>query len=158
MNAIVQAALDAQIATLAREVDTPVAPFGYGTDLSCITDLTEDLAEVDPNSTQAIAKALIRRLITPRGALPDDKDYGYDLRGLLNQGTTLAQLRSAGGQARSECRKDDRVSDVQVTASFTLGTSTLSVSIEVTPADPQLDTFSFTFALTDTSAVIEVIS
>ena len=158
MNSTVQAALDQQLATLTREVDAPVAPLGYGTDLSCVTDLTEDLAEVDPNSVQGIAEALIRRLITPRGALPDDPDYGYDLRGLLNRGTTLAELRNASGQARSEVRKDDRVRDADVAASFTLGNSTLNVTIAVTPADPALDAFSFTFALTDTSVVIEVIS
>jgi hypothetical protein len=158
MNATVKASLDAQLAALVREVDAPVAPLGYGTDLSCITDLTEDLAEVDANSVQAIAEALIRRLTTPRGGLPDDPDYGYDLRGMLNRGVTLAELRTVTGQARSECRKDDRVRDVDVSASFTLGNSTLSVAIAVTPADPAVDDFSFTFALTDSSVVIEVIS
>ena len=157
MNALVQASIAEQIATLQRVVDAPVAPFGYGTDLSCVTDLAEDLAEVDPTSNQAIAEALIRRLITPRGGLPDDPDYGFDLRGLLNRGVTLAELRAVTGQARSEVRKDDRVADAKVSAAFCLQGSTLSVSVEVTPADVDNDTFSFTFALTDTAVTIEVI-
>lgn len=157
MNALVQASLIEQIATLERVVDAPVAPLGYGTDLSCVTDLAEDLAEVDATSNTAIAQALIRRLITPRGSLPDDPDYGFDLRGLLNRGVTLAELRAVTGQARSELRKDDRVSDAKVSAAFTLANSTLSVTVEVTPADVDRDVFSFTFALTDSSVAIEVI-
>jgi hypothetical protein len=157
MNALVQTSIAEQLATLAPVVDTPVAPLGYGVDLSCVTDLAEDLPEVDCMSNQAIAEALIRRLITPRGALPDDPDYGFDLRGLLNRGVTLAELRAVTGQARSEVRKDDRVLDAKVSASFTLQNSTLSVSIEVTPADVDNNTFSFTFALTDTTVAIEVI-
>lgn len=158
MNTIVSDAIADQLATLTREVDAPVAPLGYGTDLSCVTDLTEDLAEVDPRSNQAIAEALIRRLITPRGSLPDDPDYGYDLRGMLNRGVTLSDLRAVTGQVRSEVRKDDRVADAEVTAAFTPGNSTLSVTIVVTPADVDNDSFSFTFSLTDTSVVLEVIS
>ena len=158
MNTLVQASLTEQIAALEQLVDAPVAPLGYGTDLSCVTDLAEDLAEVDQASTRAIAQALVRRLITPRGGLPDDPDYGFYLRGLLNRGVTLADLRAVSGQARSEVRKDDRVLDANVSAAFTLENSTLSVSVEVTPADADLDEFSFTFSLTDSSAIIEVIS
>ena len=157
MNALVQASIAEQIATLQRVVDAPVPPLGYGTDLSCITDLAEDLPEVDPASNHAIAEALIRRLITPRGALPGDSDYGFDLRGLLNRGVTLAELRAVTGQARNEVRKDDRVLDAKVSAAFTLQNSTLSVSIEVTPTDIENGTFSFTFALTDTTVAMEVI-
>lgn len=158
MSTIVKDSIAAQIATLTAEVDAPTEPFGYGTDLSCVTDLDPDLAEVDPASTTAIAQALLRRLITPRGSLPDDPDYGYDLRGLLNRGVTANDLRSITSQARNECRKDDRVTDVDIDATFTLGASQLDVSITVTPADPATDTFSFTFAITDTDAVLEVIS
>ena len=157
VNAIVQVSLVEQIATLVRVLDAPVPPLGFGTDLSCVTDLTDNLAEVDPASNQAIAEALIRRLITPRGSLPDDPDYGFDLRGMLNRGVTLAQLQAVSGQARSEVRKDDRVLDANVSAVFSNQGSTLSVTIEVTPADVDNDTFSFTFALTDSSVVIEVI-
>jgi phage baseplate assembly protein W len=157
MNPLIQASIAEQIATLQQVVDAPIAPLGYGTDLSCITDLAEDLAEVDPTSNQAIAEALIRRLITPRGALPDDPDYGFDLRGLLNRGVTLTELRAVTGQARNEIRKDDRVADAKVSAAFSLQGATLRVSIEVTPADVDNDTFSFTFALTDTTVAIEVI-
>lgn len=157
MNALIQASIAEQTATLARVVDVPAPPLGYGVDLSCVTDLAEDLAEVDPTSNHAIAEALIRRLITPRGALPDDPDYGFDLRGLLNRGVTVAELRAVTGQARNEVRKDDRVLDAKVSAAFTLQNSTLNVSIEVTPADVDDDTFTFTFALTDTTVAIEVI-
>lgn len=155
---LVKDSIATQLTTLTRIVDPPAAPFGYGIDLYCVTDLAEDLAEVDPRSTVAIAQALVRRLITPRGALPGDADYGFDLRGYLNRGVTLQELRTLTGQITAECRKDDRVSDVVVSASFTLGTAQLTGTIKVTPADVDLDTFSFTFAITDTAAVLEVIS
>jgi hypothetical protein len=155
---IVKDAIAADVATLTRVVDPPVEPFGYGVDLSCVTDLTEALDEVDPNSTIAIAEALIRRLITPRGGLPDDADYGFNLRGHLNRGVTVADLRTLTGQVRSECRKDDRVDDVDVAAVYTLGNAGLRVTISVAPASIDLDSFSFTFSITDTTAVLEVIS
>lgn len=54
----------------------------YGTDLSCVVDLDAGLAEVTGNTL--LAQALARRLITPRGGLLDDPNYGYDLTQFLN--------------------------------------------------------------------------
>jgi hypothetical protein len=149
----VQEDIAAEIATLEREVPVPVGALGYGTDLSCVTDVTEKLDEVDPNSVEGIQQGLIRRATTPRGSLPDDLNYGLNLRGYLNRGVTTQELRDLATQLRNEWRKDDRVIDVavQVTSSRTA----IRVQAQVTPADPTLEPFALVFAVTADGVELE---
>ena len=135
-----------QIAELERVVDAPTGALGYGTDLSCVNDLTPTLDEVDPNSVRAVGEALVRRFTTPRGKLPDALDYGLDIRGYCNRGLTVAQLRELASQMRAEARKDDCVDDATVTV--TSAGATLNIALRVVPADPTLTTFDLTFAVT----------
>lgn len=144
---IVHDTIAAEIALLEREVPTPLAPFGYGQDLDCTTDLTEDLLEVDPSSKTAIAQALLRRLSCPRGRLPDDPDYGFDLRGTLNRGTDANALRDLAGQIKSEVLKDNRIDGADVTTTYTAQTETLDVTLWIVAVDPALGEFSLTFAV-----------
>jgi hypothetical protein len=139
-------AIDEQIALLS--IVDRVAPtfLGYGTDLSCITDVTPNVDEVNPASPTAIGEAVLRRLITPRGGVIDDRGYGFDLRGYCNRGVTNADLRSIGARVRAECKKDDRVSDADVT--ITYSDRRLSVTIIVTPEDVTRDDFALTFFVT----------
>jgi phage baseplate assembly protein W len=141
-------AIAADLATMTRVVEPPSAPYYYGTDLSCVTDLTVNFDEVDMFSVRAIAEALIRRLITPRGALIDGPNYGTDIRGMLNHGVTQQTLQSLSGAIRAECCKDDRVRDAQVAVTYTSSNS-LQVSIAIVPADPTITVFRFTFAVSD---------
>jgi hypothetical protein len=153
MSAVVLDAIARELALLKREVETPTGPLGYGLDLSCVSDVTPELAEVDPFSPVGIAEAVIRRLTTPRGGLVDDPDYGLDLRGYCNRGTTLDELRDLAGQCRSEVTKDDRIEE----ALFTITTPTrseLNVSARITPADPSLELFSFTFTIPASGAAM----
>lgn len=156
MNATLRSAIDAGLATLERVMDAPTGALGYGTDIACTDDLAEPMADVDPTSTTAIAQALLRRLDCPRGRLVDDADYGLDIRGYLNRGTTVAELNALAGAVRNEVEKDDRVSSaiVQVAASL----SSLSVRIRIVPADPNLDEFSLTLAVTSAAVVIQEIT
>jgi len=82
-----------------------------------------------------LAQALARRLMTPAGFLQrahgGDADYGYDLRGMLNQAQTLDQIASIEAAVKGQVQLDERVNAVEVTATFTLATSTLSVDILV---------------------------
>jgi hypothetical protein len=160
MSDAVKAAIAADLATLTREVDPPSGPLGYGRDLSCVLDVTPDFAEIDPMSLEAISQALIRRLITPRGALVDDPDYGLDLRGYCNRGATTAELRGLSSAVRGECRKDDRVDDVLVTLTLELvaAAQRLSVQLTVTPADPTLATFTLTFAVTSAGVLTDTLT
>jgi hypothetical protein len=126
-----------------------VAPqqLGYGTDLSCVTDITPQADEVSQESPRAIGEALARRFISPRTSVLDDNAYGLDLRARLNAGQTRAQLTALRSQIRVECLKDDRVSDADVTVTFVLSPLRMSVAIAVTPHASD-DEFSLTFFVT----------
>lgn len=156
MSQIVFDSIAADLAELTRIVPVPTPPLGYGNDLSCVEDVTEALDEVDPFSPVAIGEALLRRLTTPRGQLPDDPDYGFDIRGYCNRGVPTGELRELAGQIRSEVSKDDRVEDASVTVTVP-DLSTMSVRIEVTPADPLLDPFSLTFAVVSGQLLLEAL-
>jgi hypothetical protein len=159
VNPTVLAALNEQKIGLLRLVDTPVEPFGYGVDLSCVLDVTEDLAEVDSFSPIAIAESSLRRLITPRGGCPDDSDYGFDLRGQLNKGVTVLGLRTLSGQSRAEINKDDRVSDCTADVTYdSVQGPQLRVKVTIQPVDVDLGEFTFTGSINDTRAVLEAIS
>lgn len=155
MNSTVQEAIDSYLAELEREVDTPVEPFGYGSDLSCTSDLDERMTELAGDSTLALAQALARRLDCPRGALPDDPDYGIDLRGYCNRGVTAAEIRALAGQVRAELEKDDRVDQAAVTVTpFPTGSS-LRIEAAITPVDHRLGGFALTLAVTSAELLIE---
>lgn len=149
-------AIAAEMALLVREVPTPVAPFGYGTDMSAVLDLDEDMADVSPSATLAIAEALMRRLVTPNGTLFDDPDYGEDIRGYLNRGCTAQDLRDMEGKIRNEVTKDDRVDEATVRVTLQSALQIL-ITIQVTPADPVLGVFSLTLALTDAALLLQEI-
>jgi hypothetical protein len=157
MSQIVDDAIAAELATLTRVAEVPTGDLGYGVDLWCIDDLTEDMAEVDPFSVEAISQALIRRLTTPRGSLPDDDNYGFDLRGYCNRGVTLTDLQSLTQQIAGEVRKDDRVSDATVIVAYSTTARSISVSLTITPTDP-LGTFTLVFAVTNDGALIQSIT
>lgn len=147
-------AIAAGQAELTRLMPAPVEPFGYGVDLSCVSDLTDSLAEVNAFAPLGIAEALIRRLTCPRGGLPDDPDYGYDLVALLNRGASDANLLEYGALIRGECRKDDRVDDVLPTLTMESITRTLFVRLQVKAVDPALRVFEFTLAVTDAGVLL----
>jgi hypothetical protein len=155
MNATVADAIAKSLAAIEREVPTPSAPFGYGTDVSCTDDLSPTLELVDPRSTRAIAEALLRRLDCPRGALPDDADYGLDLRSYCNRGHTADELRTLADRIRGECEKDDRVERAVVTVTAGVASDTLRVQIAVTPVDVELGGFSLVLAASSAAVLLE---
>jgi hypothetical protein len=141
-------AIAEQIELLPPPTDrVPPDALGYGVDLSCVTDLTPSLAEVDPNTVRAIGEALIRRLTSPRGSVVDDQAYGYDLRALCNRGVTVEALARVASLARAECMKDDRLIEARVTLTYAQAGQSLSVVVYATPHPPS-GTFSLTFFVT----------
>lgn len=152
---IVHETIAAELALLERLEAAPLAPFGYGQDLDCSTDLDANLLEVDPSSKTALSQALVRRLSCPRGRLPDDADYGFDVRGMLNKGTDDAALRDLAGQVKSEVLKDNRVDGAEVTTDYTVQTRTLAVTIWIVAVDPALGEFALTFAVKDGESMIK---
>jgi hypothetical protein len=151
-----QSEIDASIAALTRTTTTPGAPFGYGADVSLASDLSPTLELVDPHSTRAIAEAILRRLDCPRGALPDDADYGIDLRSMCNRGITADEERALGGKIRAEVEKDDRIvaAVVRVTSTTSTSEEALTVQIVVTPADSS-GTFELVLAATPAELLLE---
>ena len=157
-NSIIDAAIAADLATLEREVQPSTAALGYGIDLDCVADVTEDFAETDPESPEGIAQATIRRLTTPRGSLADEPDYGFDLRSYANRGVATAELRTLALAVASEAGKDDRVLRADVDLAASLVARTLDVLIRIMPADPALQEFALTFVVTDADVLLDTIT
>lgn len=91
----------------------------YGTDLRTFLtgapDLDPRFAIVD--SSLVVAEACARRLVTPRGSLIGDPDYGYDLREFLGARiSNVTRARIVAG-VEEECRKDERVEAARVVSS-----------------------------------------
>lgn len=154
MNAILAATITAGLANLTREVDTPVEPFGYGSDVSCALDVDAG-TELDGSNPLVLAQALVRRLDCQRGGLPDDPSYGIDIRGFLNEGRPARELSSLEDQIKTELRKDDRVLQLDAKVTMSATGSTMAIVIRITPTDPSTKSFRMTLAVTSSAVVLE---
>jgi hypothetical protein len=146
MSVVVSDNIDRQIAALPVVDRSPPVELAYGLDLWCVLDVTESLIEVDPARPVAVGQAIARRLITPRGGLVDDPNYGLDLRGYVNRGVTQNSMLQLAAQVRAEALKDDRVIDANVIV--TGGLRSLTVTLELVLADYLSQTFSLVFFVT----------
>jgi len=93
---------------------------GYGVDLDCWDDMSESMAELEPESPDGVAQALWHRLTTRAGSLEeldDDPDYGRSVFDVLHASMSNLELRAEQDLLRAECLKDDRVAtcDVKLT-------------------------------------------
>ena len=79
----------------------------YGNDIDCGSDLDPSMREV--SGWWMLAQAMLRRLITPRGSLIYDQDYGYDLRSFIGSAET-----PTAGAIENELLKDGRLRSVEV--------------------------------------------
>jgi hypothetical protein len=148
----------AENAALTSIVPAPVAPLGYGVDLACVADISQSLAETAQSSTDGVRESLLRRLQTPRGFLGgigDDENYGWDVVGLLNAGTTEIALRNAEAGIRSEILADDRVETAVVAVSFEQSTNTLSVSAKCTARSADVGQFSLVFSVNTAGLLVQ---
>lgn len=148
--------IKAELATLSREVVQPQPPHNYGTDLRCTTDIHDDLTEVDPDSPEGIAEAIVRRWTCPRGQNADDLDYGRDVRGLLNRGVTRADLLAEAGLLRGEAEKEETVDECEVDLVLEAATQTITILSVVTPKDPTIAPFRLVAAVTDGATMLEL--
>lgn len=129
---------------------------GYGVDLVCIDDLDPALKETDPFDTATLAQDCYHRITTRRETLPDDADFGIDIAAFLHAPKTPADLRGCEGQIITELQKDDRVKEAGAAVSF--DGRKLSVSVRVTPADPDLGPFELIIAVTDGATLLLEVS
>jgi hypothetical protein len=123
---------------------------GYGVEVS----LTDKLVTGRLISGKAVVlQALYRRLITPRGSLPYDLTYGFDVSGLVGSvGFERASVVIAG-MVVNELSKDDRVINVRclpTTSTLDGGGLMLILDVEATLADSGED-FAFTAGVTETT-------
>ena len=122
----------------------------YGTDVSTFPGF--DTTGRTITGARVVAEACLRRLMTPRGSLPYDLDYGYDLRDLLNEDLSAGDLRRHELAAELELEKDERIDSADVT--LTLDTSTFTLSIRITGTLSNAAAFAFTLAVGQVSAAV----
>lgn len=96
-------------ATLEPIGETPAGDLGFGSDLWCTDDITPDALELPGDDSRIVAQAAYRRLITPRGALIGEDDYGIDVTSYLHRGMNPQTQRELEGVIKGELLKDDRI-------------------------------------------------
>jgi hypothetical protein len=119
---------------------------GYGSDTWCTDTLVPGRYAY---GAVLVGQALYRRLITPRGKLQggdEESAYGFDVAGYIGAVGYPKALLALPGLVRGELMKDDRVSDIQVTATQVVAADK-SVSITLV-IKVQLTDGSQAFALT----------
>lgn len=122
----------------------------YGFDLSCVSGLTAELRVV--RGKRLLAEALVRRLITPRGMLIDDPNYGTDLREYIGHEFTRASLARMKAEIQAELEKDERVIAVNVVrADFLAATRTLALELAIEAGE---ETFPLVVNITDVSVTL----
>lgn len=87
----------------------------YGTDISTFVNGGLDVNFGIISGPRVVAENVARRLVTRRGIIDDDPEYGTDFIGWINavmsdtfSTETMAEL------IRNECRRDERVDDASV--------------------------------------------
>lgn len=122
----------------------------FGTDISALPQLNFSLKTAYAN----LAEAIGRRLITPRGGLFYDPDYGFDLRRYLNETWTESTELEVETLLVAELRKDPRIFDAVATidASNILATRRLSITIEA-----ETDFGPFSLVLDVSAVTVEVL-
>lgn len=103
----------------------------YGTDVSALPDLDPTFAL--RSGRAVVGEAVARRLSTPRGSLPYDDDYGFDLRELLGASLSPADVSRVQSAIVAEAEKDERVrgARAQLTFAPTSGTFTCSLLLDL---------------------------
>lgn len=129
---------------------------GYGVDTWCGESLVPGRLA---RGHMLVALALLGRLITPRGTLrggPEEDAYGLDVSSYLGAVGPATAVAALPGLVRGELMKDDRVSDIQVTASredSTDGSVAITLEIDVLLVDED-ESFALTISVDDVTAEI----
>jgi hypothetical protein len=121
----------------------------YGVDWSCTNDVDGGGLEVD--GVTVLAQALYRRIITPRGGLIYDLNYGFDIRQFLNADVAQGDIARIAFGVDTEFRKDQRVFQSQSTVTFT--NTVLTLYSFVTP----LSQSSFSLVVVATSVTVQLL-
>lgn len=104
----------------------------FGTDLSCVTDLSGDGRTV--TGRRLLAEAVARRWITPRGRLLSDPNYGFDITERVNDDMSARDLASMRAGMQAEALKDERIRGCEVTVILNV-VGVLTITAIITDAD-----------------------
>lgn len=140
-------------ASSAAERSPRAAPanVGFGSDLSCVSDLDPYMVEVAEDDETGVSQALARRFQTGRGRLIDEPDYGLDLRQFARKGVRRIDPVAIAGMIRAEASKDDRVASVDVVVTENSdGRLEASLNGATYAAGP----FSLTMVVTDAEVIL----
>ncbi len=120
-----------------------------GHDLSCVSDL--DLTGAVVSGRRLLLEACARRLITDRGTLIDDPNYGYNLTAWVNADIGPGDIDSIQSGINAECLKDERV--IACSSTVAVASSIMSVSIALVDGDGP-----FTLVLKVSDVTIELLT
>lgn len=98
-------------------------------DIYCLESIDPYFTEVD--GTLALGQCLARRLISTRGSHPTDPNYGSDVKQWVGTNFSDAEVSIMESMVEAECLKEDRVLDVEATASLILSRQDGSFKIDI---------------------------
>ena len=157
-------AVAAGLAEFVAPIQAVATALGFGCDLDCAGDITDDAAEINAVPTDVAAcrkllgQGIYRMIVTAQGAIVDDRDYGLGIAALVNKAMTPVALQALSGQIRQAVEKDDRVDQATVRLTTSAGETglgaNLGISILVKPEDPSLGPFSLVMSVTDGEALL----
>jgi hypothetical protein len=143
----------------------PAGALDWGSDLEGWQDVTPEARERSGSEPMVVIEAMLRRITTDKGELPDDDDsdvadYGVDVRRLLNHGSTPRQIEALGAVLESEIAKDDRVESIVATVSLVRGeVDALTIQLDgAIQAPDALRPFSLTLVATSAEVLIKALS
>lgn len=147
MTDLVRTFIAGEIAAIPRETRIVQQASGYGVDLLCVDDITPRADDTAVDSLDSLKQDLYHRLITFEmiGDTADERDGWIDIVTFLHRGMTQRELLTVAGKVIEVLRKDDRVADVTVEASYVSGT--LLIECVITPEDPSAREFSLIVAV-----------
>ena len=91
--------------------------------------MTADFADLDGSDPRVVAEFTYRRVNTRAGELADDPDWGIDVQSGLSRGYTTRQIARYESELRAEVARDNRLTNVEVSADYSFATEELSVTI-----------------------------
>lgn len=102
----------------------------FGIDFAGYLDIDSSFSTV--TGKLAVAHAVARRLVQPKGGLIDAPNYGWDVRQLINAPVNAAFAES---RIQDECEQDERVLSAVVTVNFEPRSSVVDIVIDLRTAD-----------------------
>lgn len=109
----------------------------FGSDISTFPDFDADFRPLE--GARAVGEAVARRLMTERGALPFDPEYGTDIRRALNESLTPGAVAALQASIAAEAEKDERVERAEASVTLLHASSTLLVALKLTTSAGPFD-------------------